>query len=53
LFGTEIYDGAGRCASAIMLGWKTIPGHIAVDAKAGSMDVAKYFKKIKQHKDGE
>jgi hypothetical protein len=47
LKGPEIYDGAGRCAAAIMLGWKTIPGYMAEDAKPGSRNPMKYFKKIK------
>ena len=53
LFGPEIYDGAGRCAAAIMLGWETIPGYVAVDAKAGTCEMSKYMKKIKEHKEKE
>ena len=53
LHGPEIYDGAGRCAAAIVLGWKTIPGYYAVDAKAGTKEAGKYLRKIKEHKEND
>jgi len=48
LHGPEIYDGAGRCAAAFVLGWKEIPVQWAEDAHPGSRKFDKAFNKIKK-----
>jgi hypothetical protein len=48
--GNEIWNGAGRCAAAIVLGWTQIPGVWVEDAKPGTMKCekidAKYRKQV-------
>lgn len=48
LSGPEIYDGAGRCAAAIVLGWDKIRVAMATDAKPGTCEAGKYLGKIKK-----
>jgi len=50
LNGPEVWDGMGRVSAAICLGWDTIPGQYAIDAKPGSMDIEKFIGKIKAKK---
>lgn len=50
LAGPEIYDGMGRSSSAFVLGWKTLPAMLAVDAKPGAMEFDKAYNKIKRYK---
>ncbi len=45
--GAEIWNGAGRCAAAIVLGWKTIPGLWVKDAMPGTMKCKKIDGKYK------
>jgi len=47
LHGPEIWDGAGRVSSAIVLGWKTISGRFCEDAKPGTCEFDKGLNKIK------
>jgi len=48
LHGAEVWDGMGRVSTAILLGWKTIPGYYAEDAMPGTKDVAKFLGKVKK-----
>jgi len=50
LQGMECYDGMGRISSAIVLGWKTIPGRYCEDAKPGACEFDKGLNKIKRIK---
>lgn len=45
--GAEIWNGAGRCAAAIVLGWKTILGIWVKDTAPGTMRCDKIDKKYK------
>ena len=50
LNGWEVWDGMGRVSSAVVLGWKTIPGRFCEDAKPGAMEFDKGLNKIKERK---
>jgi len=52
LNGPEDWDGMGRIAAAIMLGWETIEAVWAEDAMPGSCNGDKFLGKLKQHKEG-
>jgi hypothetical protein len=45
LGGREIYNGAGRCAAAVALGWESIPVQMVEDARKPG-DKGKFEKKI-------
>lgn len=49
LGGMEIYDGAGACSAAYALGWKTILGFYAIDARKPG-DKGKFEEKLKNVK---
>jgi len=46
--GMEIWDGGGRCAAAMALGWETIPAMMYEDVKPGSRDKGKFKTKLAQ-----
>ena len=46
LQGREIYNGAGRCMAAYVLGWETIPVMMCEDKKPGSKDKGKFERKL-------
>jgi len=46
LKGPEIWNGAGRCAAAIVLGWKTIPAYWAEDIQAGNGNGSRFLKGV-------
>lgn len=46
LIGPEIYDGAGRCSAAIVLGWKEIPAMWCEDIDPGSNNKGLFEKKL-------
>lgn len=45
--GWELWDGAGCCAAAYVLGWKTIPGVFAEDLFPGTGKKGKFKKKLR------
>jgi len=45
LHGPEIYNGAGRCAAAIVLGWEVIRGYWVEDVRPGTCDGGNYVGK--------
>jgi hypothetical protein len=47
LTGMEIWNGAGRCAAAHVLGLRTIPVLICKDKKPGSGDKGKFGNKLR------
>ena len=42
IHGPEIFDGAGRCSAAFVLGWDAIIADIGVDSKPGTCDRGKF-----------
>jgi len=50
LNGYEVWDGMGRVSSAVVLGWKTIPGRFCEDMKPGACEFDKGLNKIKNRK---
>jgi hypothetical protein len=45
--GPEIFDGAGRCSAAYVLGWDAILADICIDPKAGTGDRGRFASKLK------
>lgn len=43
--GFEIWNGAGRCAAAYVLGWETIPGLWVADTRPGACECEKIMRK--------
>lgn len=49
LGGLEIFNGSGRCAAAVVLGWKTIPAMIAEDKYPSTGKKGKFESKLRYY----